>query len=107
VVARVYFEPIGRVSGGMRALHSSSVGKAMLAWRARPGRESLLRGLELQKCTPKTITTLPRLQAKLEEIRSKDNAYDDQECRSGWRCVGAPIFDQLGNTAVAICLTGR
>lgn len=107
VVARRYFKADrSRSVGECVPLHSSSVGKAMLAWRARPGRESLLQGLELQKFTPKTITTLPRLLAKLEEIRKQGYAYDDQECRSGWRCVGAPIFDQLGNTAVAICLTG-
>ena len=33
-------------------------------------------------------------------------ALDDEECRAKCRCVGAPIFDQLGSAMAATCLTG-
>jgi IclR family transcriptional regulator, KDG regulon repressor len=107
VVARRYFQADKSRSIGDRVgLHSASVGKAMLAWRARPGLEALLGALELYKFTPKTITSRTRLLAQLEQARKQGYTLDDEECRMGWRCVGAPIFDQLGNTMVAICVTG-
>jgi IclR family KDG regulon transcriptional repressor len=107
IVARRYFQADKSRSVGDRVgLYSASVGKSLLAWRARPGLDALLAGLDLYKFTPKTITSKTRLLAQLEEARKQGYTIDDEECRLGWRCVGAPIFDQLGNTMVAICLTG-
>jgi DNA-binding IclR family transcriptional regulator len=107
IVARRYFKmDRTRAVGECVPLHSSSVGKALLAWRPKPALEAFLPSLALQKFGPRTITSVPRLLAKLEEVRTQGYAVDDEECRPGWRCVGAPIFDQLGRTTVAICLTG-
>lgn len=87
-------------------LHASSVGKALLAWQERAVVEASLPSTELPRTSPRTITTRARLLEKLIEIRNQGHAVDDEECRVGWRCVGAPIFDQLGSVRVAICLTG-
>ena len=107
IVAHRYFKLDKTRSVGERVpLHSSSVGKALLAWQGAPSLEASLPGLDLQKSSPRTITTRARLLAKLNEVRSQGYALDDEECRIGWRCVGAPIFDQIGNTRAAICLTG-
>jgi DNA-binding IclR family transcriptional regulator len=107
IVARRYFKMDRTRAVGERVpLHSSSVGKALLAWRPRPALEAFLPDLDLQKFGPRTITSMPRLLTKLDEVRRQGYAVDDEECRPGWRCVGAPIFDQLGRTTVAICLTG-
>jgi len=107
IVARRYFKMDRTRAVGERVpLHSSSVGKALLAWRPRPALEAFLPDLDLHKFGPRTITTMPRLLAKLDEVRKQGYAVDDEECRAGWRCVGAPIFDQMGRTTVAICLTG-
>jgi IclR family transcriptional regulator, KDG regulon repressor len=107
VVARRYFQADKSRSVGDRVgLHSSSVGKAMLAWRARPVLDSVLGTRDLYRFTSKTVTSRMRLLAQLEQARKQGYTFDDEECRLGWRCVGAPIFDQLGNTMVAICVTG-
>jgi IclR family transcriptional regulator, KDG regulon repressor len=107
VGARRYFKMDRTRAVGERVpLHSSSVGKALLAWHPRPALEVFLPYLHLRKLGPRTITTMPRLLSKLDEVRRQGYAVDDEECRPGWRCVGAPIFDQLGRTTVAICLTG-
>jgi IclR family transcriptional regulator, KDG regulon repressor len=87
-------------------LHASSVGKALLAWRETPGLQASLLSMELRRSSPRTITTHGKLLAELSKVRSQGYAIDDEECRIGWRCVGAPIFDQLGSARVAICLTG-
>jgi DNA-binding IclR family transcriptional regulator len=107
IVAQRYFKLDKTRSVGERVpLHSSSVGKALLAWQDQPALEASLPSLELPRSSPRTITTRTRLLAKLSEIRNQGYAIDDEECRVGWRCVGAPIFDQLGSVGVAICLTG-
>jgi IclR family KDG regulon transcriptional repressor len=107
IVARRYFKMDRTRAVGERVpLHSSSVGKALLAWRPRPALEAFLPDLDLHKLGPRTITTVPRLLTKLDEVHKQGYAVDDEECRPGWRCVGAPIFDQMGRTSVAICLTG-
>jgi DNA-binding IclR family transcriptional regulator len=107
IVAQRYFKLDRTRSVGERVpLHSSSVGKALLAWQAPPVIEASLPSFELQRSSPRTITTRARLLAKLNEVRAQGYAIDDEECRVGWRCVGAPIFDQLGSVRVAICVTG-
>jgi IclR family KDG regulon transcriptional repressor len=107
IVAQRYFKSDKTKSVGERVpLHSSSVGKALLAWQDPAVIEASLPTCELKKCSPRTITTRARLLAKLHEVRDQGYAIDDEECRIGWRCVGAPIFDQLGNVRVAICVTG-
>lgn len=107
VVSRRYFQADKSRSAGDRVgLHSSSVGKAMLAWRTRPALDSLLGTLDLLRFTPRTITSRMRLLVQLEQARKQGYTMDDEECRLGWLCVGAPIFDQLGKTTVAICVTG-
>ncbi|HVB55017.1 MAG TPA: IclR family transcriptional regulator [Candidatus Acidoferrales bacterium] len=107
IVARRYFKQDKTRSVGERVpLHSSSVGKALLAWQELPVLEASLPSMELHKFSPRTITTRARLLAKLHEVRKQGYALDDEECRLGWRCVGAPIFDLLGSSRVAICLTG-
>jgi IclR family KDG regulon transcriptional repressor len=107
IVARRCFQLDTSRSVGERVpLYSSSVGKALLAWQSRAVLEASLPSLRLHKTGPKTITTQIRLLTELEEVRKQGYALDDEECRPKWRCVGAPIFDQLGSAMVAICLTG-
>lgn len=107
IVARRYFkQDKTRAIGERVPLHASSVGKALLAWQNSPAPGAYLPGDELRKSSPRTITDRASLLAKLEEVRRQGYAIDDQECRLGWRCVGAPIFDQWGSARVAICLTG-
>lgn len=107
IVARRYFKQDKTRSVGDRVpLHASSVGKALLAWQTPPVVEAFLPEFELRKSSPRTITSRSHLLAKLEEVRKLGYALDDEECRPGWRCVGAPIFDRWGTTRVAICLTG-
>ncbi len=107
IVARRYFKQDKTRSVGERVpLHSSSVGKALLAWQTPSALDASLPDFQLRKSSPRSITTRSQLLRKLEEVRRQGYALDDEECRPGWRCVGAPIFDQWGISRVAICVTG-
>jgi len=106
VVHRYFRSDRTRSVGEGVPLHASSVGKALLAWQDPPLLRASLIRMELRKSSPRTITTCGQLLAELSKVKSQGYAMDDEECRIGWRCVGAPIFDQLGNPRVAICVTG-
>lgn len=87
-------------------LHSTSVGKCLLAWLPKHEVEALVRQQGLKKRTPKTITTITRLLADLERVRNESYAVDDEENSLGARCLGAPVFDVTGNVVAALGASG-
>jgi DNA-binding IclR family transcriptional regulator len=87
-------------------LHSTSVGKALLAWLPKQDVEAIVRQHGMKKRTPKTITTMTRLLADLEHVRTHGYAVDDEENSLGARCLGAPIFDAMGNVVAALGVSG-
>ena len=87
-------------------LHSTSVGKCLLAWLPKHEVEALVKQQGLKKRTPKTITTLTRLLAELERVKDQGYAVDDEENSLGARCLGAPVFDVTGNVVAALGASG-
>ena len=87
-------------------LHSTSVGKCLLAWLPKPDVETVVRQQGLKKRTPNTIATLTKLVAELERVKQAGYAVDDEENSLGARCLAAPIFDATGNVAAAIGASG-
>ena len=87
-------------------LHSTSVGKALLAWMPKADREALLHNCDFKRRTPKTITSLSRLLTELERVHEQGYAIDDEENSLGARCFGAPVFDALGNVVAAMGVSG-
>jgi IclR family KDG regulon transcriptional repressor len=87
-------------------LHSTSVGKCLLAWLPKQEIENVVRQQGLKKRTPKTITTVSKLLADLEHVKQSGYAVDDEENSLGARCLGAPIFDAVGNVTAALGASG-
>jgi IclR family transcriptional regulator, acetate operon repressor len=87
-------------------LHSTSVGKCLLAWRTKQEVETILRDQGLKKRTPKTITSMPKLLAELAHVREQGYSVDDEENSLGARCVAAPILDAAGSVAAAVGISG-
>lgn len=87
-------------------LHSTSVGKCLLAWLPKHEVEGLVKRQGLKKRTPKTITTITRLLEDLEHTKSEGYAVDDEENSLGARCLGAPVFDVAGNVVAALGASG-
>lgn len=92
--------------GSRRPLHCTALGKAMLAFVTDEERESALTSLRLEKLAPRTITSTARLEKELAKVKQQGFAVDDEEAGIGSRCVGSPIFDQSGNVAAAISVSG-
>ena len=92
--------------GRRMRVHATSVGKAIVAHIAQERLEQILRKSGMEKRTPKTIVTIPRLLKELEKIRTQGYAVDDEENNLGARCVAAPIFDDRGSIEASLGLSG-
>src|SRR5208282_1619869 len=92
--------------GRRMRVHATSVGKALVAHITEDRLEEILRKSGMEKRTPKTITTLPRLLKELEKVRSQGYAVDDEENNLGARCVGAPVFNDRGLIEAGLGLSG-
>jgi IclR family transcriptional regulator, KDG regulon repressor len=92
--------------GRRMEVHSTAVGKALLAYLDPAERESIIRQRGLKKLTPHTIITVPKLMKEFERVRQLGYAVDDEENSLGARCVGAPIFNAHGKVEASIASTG-
>src|SRR6267154_1411628 len=68
--------------------------------------EKILRDQGMEKRTPKTITTVPRLLKELEKVRQQGYAVDDEENNLGARCVAAPVFGDRVSIEAGLGLSG-
>jgi DNA-binding IclR family transcriptional regulator len=89
------------------AVHSSSMGKAMLAYLSPDAVQAYIdRMTPLRRYTAHTITDPEVLLRELEEVRVRGYAIDEREVDEGTRCVGAPVFDSSGQVAAAMSIAG-
>src|SRR5579863_1591236 len=87
-------------------VHSTSVGKVLVAHLPRPDVEAIIREQGFKKRTAKTITTSGRFFAELARVRDQGYAVDDEENSIGARCLAVPVFDDHGAVVAAIGLSG-
>ena len=92
--------------GRRMRVHATSVGKAIVAHIPQDQLEAILNKAGMEKRTPKTITSLPRLLKELEKVRFEGYAIDDEENNLGARCVAAAIFDERGSILASLGLSG-
>src|SRR5579872_1307108 len=92
--------------GRRMRVHATSVGKSLVAHIPQPQLEKILADRAMERRTPKTICTLPRLLKELEKVRTQGYAVDDEENNLGARCVGAPVFNQQGVIEASVGLSG-
>jgi len=91
--------------GNRLALHSTSIGKAILAYLLPAERATLLAPEALVRRTARTLTTVRELEAELAAIRGQGYAIDDEENEEQIRCVGAAIFDRRGHVIGGMSLS--
>ena len=92
---------------GMRVpMHSSGIGKALLAQKDRRAIELILQRRKLETFTDKTLTTAERLYADLAATRARGWSFDDEERYAGMRCIAAPIFNHHGEAIAGISVSG-
>jgi DNA-binding IclR family transcriptional regulator len=92
--------------GRRMRVHATSVGKALVAHIPQDRLEAIVEKSGMEKRTPKTITTLPRLLKELEKVRDQGYGVDDEENNLGARCVAAPVFNDRGLIEAGLGLSG-
>ena len=92
--------------GRRMEVHSTAVGKALLAYFDAGERDAILRHRGLKKLTPHTITSVAKLMKEFERVRQLGYSVDDEENSLGARCVGAPIFNSEGQVEASLGSTG-
>jgi len=93
-------------TGGRAAMHSSGMGKAILATLPAARVERILKARGLPRISDRTITDATTLRAELNAIRGDGYALDDEENTRGLRCIAAAIFDEHGEAVGAVSLSG-
>lgn len=98
---RAFYRP-----GRRGPLHASGIGKAIIStWSdGQIGRQ--LGGRQLPHFTDRTLHNLPELLADIQRIRARGWAIDDEEHTVGMRCIAAPIFNEYGEPAAGISISG-
>jgi IclR family acetate operon transcriptional repressor len=87
-------------------LHSTSIGKAILARLRDEEVTAIIARTGLERRTERTITDAATLLSHLAEIRRRGHSVDDEENEAGIRCVGAPVFDHTGAVMGGISVSG-
>ncbi|HDQ14205.1 MAG TPA: IclR family transcriptional regulator [Sediminispirochaeta sp.] len=105
VEANTYLK-LDRSIGNSDPVHSTSLGKVLLAFQEAGDREKILNRLQLIPTTPQTITEAQLLQEELERVRREGVAFDRQELSRELNCVAAPVFDCQGRICSAISISG-
>jgi DNA-binding IclR family transcriptional regulator len=91
---------------GMRVyLHTTALGKAILASLSEERIDRILDRHGLPRFTEETITSREALSEELERIRERGYATDDNERIDGVRCVAAPVVDGSGEVLGAVSVS--
>ena len=98
---RAYFPTGTRVP-----MHSSGIGKALLAEFDKCDVEFILKRRGLKSFTERTLTASDILFANLELTRNRGWSLDDEERYLGMRCIAAPIFNAYGEAVAGISVSG-
>ncbi|GAA4444410.1 IclR family transcriptional regulator [Phytohabitans houttuyneae] len=86
-------------------LHTTAIGKAILAELSDEEILSICRRTGMAQRTPKTLTSEEDLLTHLARVRALGYAVDDEENEPGIRCVGAPVFDHTGQVLGGISIS--
>lgn len=91
---------------GMRGeMHSTGVGKAILAALPDEQVRALAGRTGLPPRTSRTITSVKALVAELERVRARGYAIDDEENEDDVRCVAMTVRDALGRPLGAVSIS--
>lgn len=91
--------------GARNPLHSTGIGRILLAAMPRAERDTFVDQLTLTARTPHTITDRDELKTHLDLVAERGFAIDDNEDQEGMRCVAAAIRDASGRGVAAMSVS--
>ncbi|MCY4305414.1 MAG: IclR family transcriptional regulator [Aestuariivita sp.] len=98
---RAFFPP-----GTLSPMHSSGIGKALLAQFSESRLKAIVRAHGLPEFTKNSITNFESLICDLEEIRQRGFSIDNEERNDGMKCVAAAVFDSNNEAIAGLSISG-
>ncbi|MCM3117646.1 IclR family transcriptional regulator [Neobacillus sp. MER 74] len=86
-------------------LHSTAIGKVLLAYQPPNELEHLLKNYNYQYQTANTIINEAVFRKEIEKVTEQGYAVDEQENEQGVRCAAVPIFNGKGRVLAAISIS--
>ncbi len=86
-------------------VHSTSVGKVLLAYLSEEEQDRILHSGNLDKFTDATVVDHKLIKEKLRLVRERGYATDEGETHQDLNCIAAPIRNGNGKVIAAINLT--
>ena len=105
VEGRRPYQMASRVGMSLR-LHSTSIGKVILAQLPPDEVRGIAERAGLAQRTRRTITDVDALLRHLAEVQRLGYAVDDEEDEPGIRCLGAPVFDHTASVTGGVSISG-
>lgn len=88
--------------GHLGALHTTSVGKALVAFADDATRSQLVEELELEPLTEFSITDREAFRAEIGLVRQRGYAVMDEENELGMRAVAVPVLNSQGQAFASL-----
>lgn len=90
--------------GARLPAHATSTGQLLLAALPSPTLTTWLKGRNLARLTPHTLTRAAELRRRLAQIRKDDYALASEEHELGVQALAVPLRDMQGRTVAALNL---
>ncbi|MEJ5149214.1 DNA-binding transcriptional regulator KdgR [Comamonas sp. MYb396] len=91
--------------GRRKPLHSTAIGKVLLAFMPAEQARELLSSQPLKLFTPRTLSSVDAVMDILPRVRAQEVAEDDEEAEPGLRCIAVPVFDRFGHVIAALSVS--
>ncbi|MNT34093.1 Transcriptional regulator KdgR [compost metagenome] len=91
--------------GRRKPLHSTAIGKVLLAHMTPSKARALLDLQPLKIFTPQTLDTAEAVMQILPRVWKLGLAEDNEEAEPGLRCIAVPVFDRFGKVIAALSIS--
>jgi len=91
--------------GRRNPLHSTAIGKVLLAWMDPAEAREVLSHIELRKSTAKTLASADAVMSILPQVRAQGYGEDIEEQEEGLRCLAVPVFDRFGRVIAGLSVS--
>ncbi|AFT85639.1 IclR family transcriptional regulator [Paraburkholderia phenoliruptrix BR3459a] len=91
--------------GRRNPLHSTAIGKVLLAWMDPADAREVLSHVELRKSTQKTLASAEAVLSILPRVREQGYGEDNEEQEEGLQCLAVPVFDRFGRVIAGLSIS--
>ena len=91
--------------GRRNPLHSTAIGKVLLAAMEPEDARRIVSQLEFRKSTPKTLASADALLNILPRVQQQGFGEDNEEQEEGLQCVAVPVFDRFGQVIAGLSIS--